>query len=197
MVSKLQLAVLETCIQAINDEASTEVIGRLLEHYYEINEGIGVHKSPKLYGAFPTDPYSHTPQGKGAQQPGMTGQVKEDILSRFRELGVHIYKGEIQFKPDLLRKTEFLEEEHVFRFVDLSGQKHRLQLKRNSLGLTFCQVPIIYSISDQNKIEVEFYSKNSEQIEGLHLPKEISQEVFNRSGQVKIIHVYIEASILK
>jgi hypothetical protein len=96
-----------------------------------------------------------------------------------------------------LRKTEFLEEEHVFRFVDLSGQKHRLQLKRNSLGLTFCQVPIIYSISDQNKIEVEFYSKNSEQIEGLHLPKEISQEVFNRSGQVKIIHVYIEASILK
>jgi len=96
-----------------------------------------------------------------------------------------------------LRKTEFLEEEHVFRFVDLSGQKHRLQLKRNSLGFTFCQVPIIYSISDQNKIEIEFYSKNSEQIEGLHLPKEISQEVFNRSGQVKIIHVYIEASILK
>ena len=23
------------------------------------------------------------PAGKGAQQPGMTGQVKEDILSRF------------------------------------------------------------------------------------------------------------------
>jgi hypothetical protein len=197
MVSKLQLAVLETCVEAINTEASAEVIGRLLEHYYEINEGIGVHKSPKLYGAFPTDPYSHTPQGKGAQQPGMTGQVKEDILSRFRELGVHIYKGGIQFKPDLLRKTEFLEEEHLFRYVDLSGEKHRLQLNENSLGFTFCQVPIIYFISDQNKIEVEFYTKNAEQIEGLHLPKEISQDVFNRSGKVKIIHVYIKASILK
>jgi len=127
----------------------------------------------------------------------MTGQVKEDILSRFRELGVHIYRGEIQFKPNLLRKTEFLEEEHIFRYIALSDEKHRLQLKQNSLGFTFCQVPIIYSISDQNKIEVEFYNKNSEEIKGLHLPKEISQEVFNRSGKVKIIHVYIEASILK
>jgi hypothetical protein len=197
MVSKLQLAVLETCTEAINTEASAEVTGRLLEHYYEINEGIGVHKSPKLYGAFPTDPYSHTPQGKGAQQPGMTGQVKEDILSRFRELGVHIYKGGIQFKPDLLRKTEFLEEEHLFRYVDLNDEKHRLQLNENSLGFTFCQVPIIYFISDQNKIEVEFYTKKAEQIEGLHLPKDISQDVFNRSGKVKIIHVYIESSTLK
>ena len=58
------------------------------DHYFEINAGIGAHKSPELYGAFPTDPYSHTPGGKGAQQPGMTGQVKEDILCRFGELGV-------------------------------------------------------------------------------------------------------------
>ena len=60
MVSKLQLAVLECCFNAINTNESDDIVGRLLEHYYEINEGIGVHKSPKLYGAFPTDPYSHT-----------------------------------------------------------------------------------------------------------------------------------------
>ena len=46
-----------------------------------------------LYGAFPTDPYSHTPAGKGAQQPGMTGQVKEDVISRFGELGVEVKNG--------------------------------------------------------------------------------------------------------
>jgi hypothetical protein len=80
MVSKLQLAVQEVCLQAIEKEESAEVIGKLLEHYYEINAGVGVHKSPSLYGAFPTDPYSHTPANRGAQQPGMTGQVKEDIL---------------------------------------------------------------------------------------------------------------------
>jgi hypothetical protein len=90
MVSKLQLAVQEYCLKAIDDGHSPALTGKLLEHYYEINEGIGVHKSPALYGAFPTDPYSHTPAGKGAQQPGMTGQVKEDILSRIGELGVFL-----------------------------------------------------------------------------------------------------------
>ena len=57
--------------------------------HFEINAGIGAHKSPELYGAFPTDPYSHTPGGKGAQQPGMTGQVKEE--------GVYLFIG--QFIP--------------------------------------------------------------------------------------------------
>ena len=69
--------------------------------------GIGVHKSPSLYGAFPTDPYSHTPGGKGAQQPGMTGQVKEDILSRIGELGAIVSKGVLSFSPGLLRGREF------------------------------------------------------------------------------------------
>ena len=64
------------------------MIGKFFDHYFEINEGIGVNKSPGLYGAFPTDPYSHTPRGRGVQQPGMTGQVKEDIVSRFYELGL-------------------------------------------------------------------------------------------------------------
>ncbi|MFD0931563.1 hypothetical protein ACFQ0R_03020 [Psychroflexus salinarum] len=197
MVSKLQLSVLETCTQAITSGNSAEVVGRLLEHYYEINEGIGVHKSPKLYGAFPTDPYSHTPQGKGAQQPGMTGQVKEDILSRFGELGVSIKKGRLQFRPDLLRKTEFLDEEHIFRYVDLRNKKHQHQLKQNSLGFTYCQVPVIYSISTQSKIEVEFYGADSEIIEGLQLPRKISQDVFDRSGKIKMIHVQVKESILK
>ena len=67
-----------------------------------------MHKPPTLYGAFPTDPYSHTPEGKGAQQPGMTGQVKEDIISRFGELGVFVEDGTLLFDPCMLRKEEFI-----------------------------------------------------------------------------------------
>jgi hypothetical protein len=51
---------------------------KLRETYYRVREGLGFNKSPLHYGAFPTDPYSHTPGHSGAQQPGMTGQVKED-----------------------------------------------------------------------------------------------------------------------
>jgi hypothetical protein len=38
MVSKLQLAVQECCLKAVEENESPEVIGSLLEHYYEINE---------------------------------------------------------------------------------------------------------------------------------------------------------------
>ena len=73
-------------------------------------EGIGVNKSPELYGAFPTDPYSHTPAGKGAQQPGMTGQVKEDVISRFGELGVEVNNGIIK-----LQLLTMLRDRRVFK----------------------------------------------------------------------------------
>jgi len=95
MVSKLVLAVQESSLRAMDSGASDEIIGKMLDHYYEMQAGIGVHKSPELYGAVPTDPYSHTPATKGAQQPGMTGQVKEDILSRIGELGAFIKDGKL------------------------------------------------------------------------------------------------------
>ena len=147
MVSKLLLAVQESCINAVNNNEDQVVVGQLLEHFYEINEGIGVHKSPELYGAFPADPYSHTPGGKGAQQPGMTGQVKEDILSRFGELGVFVEEGQLFFNPCLLRKEEFLQLSKPFNYVSVSGESKSIELPVNSFGFTNCQVPIIYNIA--------------------------------------------------
>ena len=110
MVSKLRLAAFEVTKAAVESQSeSSEVVGRLFDHYFEINAGIGAHKSPELYGAFPTDPYSHTPGGKGAQQPGMTGQVKEDLLCRFGELGVRVTDGCIHFDRALLQRRGVLE----------------------------------------------------------------------------------------
>ena len=52
-----------------------------------------------MYGAFPTDPYSHTPSFAGARQPGMTGQVKEDFLARLGELGAQVVAGRLRLGP--------------------------------------------------------------------------------------------------
>ena len=79
-----------------------------MSHYREIREGIGVHKSPDLYGAVPTDPYSHTPGFAGVQQPGMTGQVKEDLISRLGEMGVAVEEGRLGFHRHLVSRNEFL-----------------------------------------------------------------------------------------
>ncbi|CAH8282855.1 hypothetical protein EV196_101706 [Mariniflexile fucanivorans] len=191
MVSKLLLAVQENCLLAVNNGESEVLIGKLLDHYYEINAGIGVHKSPELYGAFPTDPYSHTPATKGAQQPGMTGQVKEDLLSRFGELGVFVKGGSILFNPRLLRKEEFLKEPKVFNYFNLKNDVSEIKLDTGELCFTYCQIPIIYKLSNKNSIQVSFNDKQTE-MEGLELDEKTSKLVFERKGEINRIIVSIK-----
>jgi hypothetical protein len=197
MVSKLQLAVQEICFNAVDTEENDEIIGRLLEHYYEINAGIGVHKSPSLYGAFPTDPYSHTPGGKGAQQPGMTGQVKEDILSRFGELGVIVENGILHFNPCLLRKDEFTVKTRNFHYVDIHKEHKKFAPEIGSLCFTFCQVPIIYRLAIESSMEISKRDQTTVSCDSLHLDAETSNHIFNRTGEVSQITVYIKESLLK
>jgi len=196
MVSKLQLAVQECCLTAIENNESEVVIGGLLEHYYEINEGIGVHKSPSLYGAFPTDPYSHTPGGKGAQQPGMTGQVKEDVLSRFGELGVCVTEGRLYFNPNLLRKDEFLIQPETFEYVDVTGQIKYIEMVKDSLCFTVCQVPIVFHLGDDSRLEL-ITKNDSIRVDSLLLDQANSQLIFDRTGEVIQINVQINRDNLK
>ena len=197
MVSKLQLAVQEVCLQAIEKDDKPEVIGKLLGHYYEINAGIGVHKSPSLYGAFPTDPYSHTPANKGAQQPGMTGQVKEDILSRFGELGVFVNNGCLYFNPCLLRKDEFTKQDRMFHYVNINKEHKIFAPAIGSICFTVCQVLVIYCLSSKNILEIEKKDGTLSKLDSLSLDKETSTQIFNRTGEITKITVFIKESILK
>lgn len=191
MVSKLLLAVQESCLTAIENNESDVLIGKMFDHYFEIYEGIGVHKSPELYGAFPTDPYSHTPGGKGAQQPGMTGQVKEDILSRIGELGVFVKNGTIQFNPRLLRGHEFLKEAKTFKYFNTNKEFKEIELEPKSLCFTYCQVPITYKLSSQSGIDVIFKEGSNMNFEGLILDKERSNQLFKRTGEVEQVVVLL------
>lgn len=192
MVSKLLLAVQENCIQANNNNEDEAIIGRLLDHYYEINAGIGVHKSPALYGAFPTDPYSHTPATKGAQQPGMTGQVKEDVLSRFGELGVFVKEGRLTFNPKLLQTKEFLSSEAVFNYTNINGESKKIRLNKGELCFTYCQIPIVYKIAENESLSLVFNSGEQQMINDLSLDKTLSKQVFERRGTINRIVVSIK-----
>lgn len=192
MVSKLQLAVQEYCLKSSKNNESEEVKNRLSAHYCKINEGIGVHKSPTVYGAFPTDPYSHTPAGKGAKQPGMTGQVKEDILSRFGELGVSVSGGKIAFNPCLLKKEEMLSQSKIFRYIDVNQQEKEIALEKESLGFTRCQTPVIYKMADKESVKIDFSDDNTLEINDLNLSEEVSKMIFERSGKVQRVTVYLK-----
>jgi hypothetical protein len=197
MVSKLLLAVQETCLSAIKSNADESTVSRLVAHYYDIHAGIGVHKSPELYGAFPTTPYSHTPFNKGAQQPGMTGQVKEDILCRIGELGIVVVNGQLVFEPSLLSNNEFLTTESIASFVLCDGTEQQVALTPGSLAFTTCQVPVVCKKSNTDKIEVHFANGGMEQFESITLNTELSKKVINRTGEVARIDVYINANTLR
>ena len=196
MVSKLHLATQEVCLKSINDNDSTEVVSALISHYKEIGEGIGVHKTPDVYGAFPTDPYSHTPLHRGAQQPGMTGQVKEDILTRIGELGVKMNEGKLLFQPSILNKNEFLTNEQEVTFVLTDETLKTLKLEKGSLAFTVCQVPVVYKIATSNKIELHYANGNIEAIESLELDLEKSKKIFQRTGEIVQVIVAINEDFL-
>ena len=104
MVAKLLLAVQERVFEAA--DLGAPELPALKAHYRRVRDGLGYRKSAAAYGAFPADPYSHTPSEGGAQQPGMTGQVKEEILTRWGELGLRVQGGRMRFDPALLDATE-------------------------------------------------------------------------------------------
>jgi hypothetical protein len=198
MVSKLLLAVQENFFRALAEGADKTDCERLGHLYYRVREGIGFNKTPEEYGAFPTDPYSHTPKHAGAQQPGMTGQVKEEVLSRFGELGVRISNGTVRFEPDLLRHREFVSEPRHFRFLDVNGSWQDLKVPAKAVAFTWCQVPVVYQLVDEDGTGVTLTSKSGDQksFGSLALPTEESSELFLRSGRIRQITVNINKDAL-
>jgi hypothetical protein len=188
MVSKLVLAVQHTLFHASDDGADSEVLSRLADAYYDVRAGLGLHKTPGEYGAFPTDPYSHTPADAGAKQPGMTGQVKEDILCRWGELGVRVIEGEIVFDPLLLRASEFLTSPETFSYVGVGGNG-ALALEAGSLAFTYCQVPVVYSRADTPAVQIVWRDEPTEERAGGSLGTAASAEVFARTDAVTRIEV--------
>lgn len=189
MVSKLLLAAQEIYQQAERDGADSATTNALAEAYYDIRAGIGFNKSPDVYGAFPTDPYSHTPMGNGARQPGMTGQVKEEILTRWGELGISVQDGRLQFAPTLLRADEFSAAPESFTYLDMNGQEQTIAMPAKSLAFTFCQTPIVYTLAETAVIEVFFADGRTELGGNGRLNQATSQHIFDRDGQVQSVRV--------
>ena len=190
MVSKLLLATQEMFYTAIESKEERVIIKNLGKMYYKIRSGLSADKTPQEYGAFPYDPYSHTPLNKGAQQPGMTGQVKEELITRMGELGCHIQNGRLVFNISLLKKSEFLTKENTFTYVDVEQTVRSMIIDKNQLGFTYCQVPIVYSLCDQEwKQSILFKNNTTKEYDGNIVKQNISSDIFSRSGEIKKITV--------
>lgn len=198
MVAKLLLAVQECHARAIAGGADAATINALVEAYYRVRGGLGFNKTPLQYGAFPTDPYSHTPGFAGARQPGMTGQVKEEILTRRVELGVMIESGRIRFAPRLIRADEFLKIDSRFHYCRVDGREGVVDLPQGAIAFTVCQVPVVYQLGDgAASIRVTDRDGRTTAVPGDTLPPDISARIFARSGLVARVDVAVPLEMVR
>ena len=188
MVSKLLLATQETALQHQHEPASAG----LVEKYNDICAGLGFNKSPAVFGAFPTDPYSHTPKGQRARQPGMTGVVKEEIIARQGEVGLVIENGCLTFNSLLINPNELLTTPVSFDYLDVTGKPQRIDLEAGCLAYTVCEVPIVIRLADTPSIEIYLTDGRMQTINGNRLDAVNSRHIFRRDGIVHhlMVHLY-------
>jgi hypothetical protein len=193
MVSKLLLAVQEVYFAAHGKTVASGSLVRLGTLYYRIRDGLGFNKTPAGYGAFPTDPYSHTPGHGGASQPGMTGQVKEEVLTRFGELGVRVAAGTVRFEPALLRPREFRVADGTFRYLDVDGAWQDLDVPGGTLAFTWCQVPVVYRLGERPSHALTLFLDDGQErrLQDAALAAEDSSSLFRRDGRIRRIEVAI------
>ena len=166
MIGKLLLAIQETYWKALDSEESSDVVVRLGEMYRRVRAGLGFCKSPSDYGAIPIDCYSHTPAHAGAQQPGMTGQVKEEILTRLGELGLRLGGGRISLSPGLLRPNEMV----------AAGD--------GGCEFHFCGVRFSIGLGGDEQVQLRRSGRWDQPTLGLSLSDEESHEILGRRGTV-------------
>ncbi len=198
MVSKLLLAVQENFFRAASAGDNSGTVEHLGKLYYRVRKGIGFNKTPAEYGAFPMDPYSHTPKHAGARQPGMTGQVKEEVLTRFGELGVRVSGGQTRFEPALLRRREFAAAPANLQYLDIDDEWQDLVVPAPGLAFTWCQVPVTYTLDDgaAPSLKMTFDDGSEEVRNDLTLPAEASAALFERSGRIRKIGITFGSDLL-
>ncbi|PWB73923.1 MAG: hypothetical protein C3F07_08750 [Anaerolineales bacterium] len=188
MVSKLLLAVQETIFRTRNESSTKALIAR----YIDIRKGLSFNKSPEVYGAFPTDPYSHTPKAQGAKQPGMTGTVKEEILTRQMELGLTLENGCLVFDPLFFDQAEVCSSPATFNYVSkATGDRQTIKLATGSVAFTLCQTPILIQPGEHFEIRVDYMDDSSQIIRSARLDETNSRLIFQRDDAIRQLNVTI------
>jgi hypothetical protein len=128
----------------------------------------------------------------------MTGQVKEEILTRFGELGVRVSDGAVSFQPNLLRSREFLSTPRQLRYLDVADNWQTITVPAHGLAFSWCQVPIVYRLDDDADPELSITFDDGTQLtfRQLTLPAEESSELFRRSGRIRQLSLVLGTNLL-
>ena len=85
----------------------------------------------------------------------------------------------------------------IFTYFDISKTKRSLEILKNQLAYTFCQVPILYTLSKQDcRINLILKDNSNIKIEGNFIDQKRSRSIFNRDGSVTQIQFQVHGKFL-
>ncbi len=192
MVAKLLLALAELREKSVlsdSEKVAPGLIDELERAYLLVREGIGYQRSPEEWGAFPFDPYSHTPKGGRARQPGMTGQVKEEILTRLAEFGIAISDGCVMLLPTGLLAGEFLQKARNFVYYDAVGSLASIDLNPGELAHCVAGVPFIRNNIVGPVRVTAILADGVEHHSNGRIDAGLSASIFRREGKVLTVRI--------
>jgi hypothetical protein len=124
--------------------------------------------------------------------------VKEGVICRFMELGVHFEQQTIRFQPRILRHAEFIKELSSTEIIRIDGSTKKYQLAKDSLLFTLVQTPVIYTLTDADSISIDIKYSDGRQTSqrSSTLDAELANNIINRSGTVDHLVVHIPTHCL-
>jgi hypothetical protein len=119
----------------------------------------------------------------------MTGQVKEELITRFGELGLVWEDGQLEVIPGLLRSEEFLAEPNALTYLNVDNQWQTVDLASGSLAFTMAQVPFVYRKADALAIRVVGTDGKISVQTGATISAPVVAQLVSRSGEISRIEV--------
>ncbi|MCP4837407.1 MAG: hypothetical protein GY895_21890 [Phycisphaera sp.] len=193
MVAKLLVAVGECVFEAERRDEPREVVDRLRSLYGRVRDGLGFRMDATRFGALPIDAYSHS-DGRGrAKQPGMTGQVKEELITRRMELGVRVEPEGIRFAPTLLPESEWTTAEVAWPRLDFNGGVGgEITIPVGGIGFQCLGVPVImHRGGEPIGIEAHMVDGSTIRLDGDRLDRSLSDRLLARDRTILHIRVNI------
>ena len=95
----------------------------------------------------------------------------------------------------LLREREFLKDSESFTYIDKHGNQQILAVPASGLAFTWCQVPFVYMLGERVAAQyrsILFADGTEQQLDGLVLSPEMSDEIFKHTGKINQHHLELE-----
>ena len=76
--------------------------------------------------------------------------------------------------------------------IEFQNEIKEIILDKNSLAYTYCQVPIIYHISEVDSLIINYVNDEIIETDSLIMSIEDSDSIFKRNGKIKMLEVNIK-----